>query len=179
MNEINDSVNKLVSKVFDDFSKQVKNEKDLSIVLLKGHLLIEYYLNYVIVVLHDTKERIDNMSFHDKVKLLEQDNCFGKNVIVGLFRFNDVRNNLSHEIDYKVSESAVDSIGFNLGKDYIIEKFEKNCDNPDELKELFLWVIDKMIWRIFLPVFKEIITAKEAKKEKEAKEAKEVKTNSQ
>jgi hypothetical protein len=157
MPEFKPYVYKLIDKVIDDFSKQLSLEKDLSIILLKGHLLIEYYLNYLIILTHDQEKRVDNLSFYEKIEILENDKCIKtRNIIPCLRQLNNVRNNLSHELNYIVSESEIDSIGFLLGKKYIFKKFDIDCHNTTELRELFMWVINKVLFNVFLPIFSAI-----------------------
>ena len=164
-----DEVTKLIRKVVGDFYKKIDKEKDLSVILLKGHLLIEHYLNYLIIVLHDTTERTDKKSFSEKIDILNNDGCLGSHVIASLRKLNDVRNNLSHELNYRLSESEVDRVGFNLGKKYIFRKFSIDCDNDDDLRSLFLFVIDDVLFSVFQPLFKEIL-----KKRKEESENKKI-----
>ncbi len=73
---------------------------------------------------------------------------------------NDLRNSLAHRLDFKISFSEIDTIGFNLGREYVIKKFSNESES---VRSLLLYVIDEISTSVFFPVFDEILKEKHQK----------------
>ena len=54
---------RLFKKHLVDFEKNVQGN-DLATILLKGHLLIEHYLDHIMVLLFDKEAKVHSKSFH-------------------------------------------------------------------------------------------------------------------
>jgi len=147
---------RLINKVLSDFSKHVTNG-DLSEILLKGHLLIEHYLDHIMLLLFDKKAGLKKKSFYDKVSNLKDTDCFEDHeaTIECLFALNRIRNELAHRLDFEVTQSQIDTIGYNLGKDYIVRRYSKDVDT--DKKKLLLWVMDQIIFMVYFPIWKNIV----------------------
>lgn len=141
----------MVDRLIADFSRHVEAETDLTNVLLKGHLLVENYMSSLVVLLYDTELNVSRLSFYDKVKRIEEKKIINPNYVRSLFALNDLRNAIAHELEYKVTESSIDSIGFYLGKEYIIQKH-----THEGSRELLLWALDEIVTWVFYAIFKEI-----------------------
>ncbi|MBP6859089.1 MAG: hypothetical protein KBC69_00485 [Candidatus Magasanikbacteria bacterium] len=163
--ELSPHLEGMVDRMVAKFSKEVAKEKDLAIILLKGHLLIEYYLNHVILY-WDDKARVDGKSFFEKVNLIESKKIFQDNTTVSLHALNKVRNDLSHKLDFSISESEIDRIGFHLGKIYIVEKFKNNPENENYLQRLLMLVLIKLLTKVCLPLFVKMEEEKSVFKDK-------------
>ena len=159
----NPHLDNILKKVVGDFDKRVKAESDISNVLLKGHLLIESLLLEVLAVLNVNEvRRITRLSFHEKVKCLDdqrqsedlKDSSIIKQTIhelaPALFALNDVRNNLSHRIDFQVTESDVDRIGVNSGSAFILQKYESG---HSRVRENLLFCLNRIEERLGLIIF--------------------------
>lgn len=137
----------LVDKLTEDFNDRVKSESDPSYLLLKGHLLIENILQETLAVFDCQKTgRIDRISFHEKTNFLKNLQEY-KDEIKGvsplLYSLNEVRNDLAHNLDFKISESDVNKIGINLGSKYIIKKYEIGHKN---VKEILLFCLNEIVY---------------------------------
>jgi hypothetical protein len=87
--------------------------------------LTEYYLNQFLVITSSEEiVNIDNLSYAQKLQQAEKDKFFRKKTLMLLTRLNKLRNKVGHELEYKLSESDIDSLGYVFGKKYIIDKYE-------------------------------------------------------
>ena len=144
-----------LGKLFDEHTKSISN---LEYMALKGHLLIEYYLNLLLVLKSNPDElkNIEDISFFQKVFKLKdlKLNNLKPWVVDSLFKLNKIRNNLSHSLDYKISETDIDSLGFNLGKKYIHRKL--SIEKISNMQNL-LWVLRVLVLELYKPIATEII----------------------
>jgi hypothetical protein len=90
-------------------SGQLKNINDTQLLILKGHVLIEYTINCYLEAI-SKKENPDFFSrgfrFSDKVRLLEHfgdiSTIYNKTIHEELYQLNDIRNDIAHDLEYKV-----------------------------------------------------------------------------
>lgn len=141
----------LIQKSFDDFATHVA-KGDLSEILLKGHLLAEHYLDHVMLIVFDKEAKVDKKSFYVKIKELQDKNCFREHkvTIACLYSLNKIRNELAHRLDFEVTLSQIDTIGYHLGKEYILRRYRDDKD----IKELLLWSLREIILDIYFPIWK-------------------------
>lgn len=93
----------------EEFRKFVINEftgiRELKVVIIKGHILIEYLLSYYLELLsNDGWNRfLDGSTFHNKVRLLETfgDKNFKKFVNL-ILKYNRIRNDISHYYEWDI-----------------------------------------------------------------------------
>jgi hypothetical protein len=157
----------LVEKIVSDLNSKVKTETEPATILLKGHLLLENLLEEVLAVFDlQKKQKISRLSFYEKIKLLSGTNS-GNNINPNikeacdlLFSLNEVRNNLAHDLNFKISESDINKIGINLGSEYIIKKYEigykKIADN-------LIFLLEKTVRSLGLILFIKIELLKSIK----------------
>ncbi|MHB1118187.1 MAG: hypothetical protein ACYCZ7_01470, partial [Minisyncoccota bacterium] len=72
---INEEARRLIKKQIDDFERHVA-KGDLSEILLKGHLLVEHYLDHAMLLFFDTAAKVHQKSFYEKIRELTGKNCF-------------------------------------------------------------------------------------------------------
>ena len=150
-------IEKFVRKHFKDFEQHIVQEKDLSIILLKGHLLIEYYLEHLVLLFFDKSKKVSKMGFYGKVCALREKNVFNVGVEKHLLELNDVRNSLAHRLDFQISTYEIDKIGYNMGKDYILKKLDLEVGSSNSTKELLIWVISEIASDVYVPVISKVI----------------------
>jgi hypothetical protein len=145
---------RLIKIVLEDFNRHVAKESDLSTILLKGHLLVEYYMDLILVLEYDTDINVDHWSFFQKIRKLDEDKKIGieRSIIHVLYKLNELRNRLAHNLDFKISIFDIDSIGLALGREYIIEKYKTEKD----VRSLTLWVIKNIVGDSFYYIYAEI-----------------------
>ena len=135
------SIKRLFSQHSDEFQQYIEKEKDLSVILLKSHLLIEYYLDHLILLLKENHGNLRRIGFYEKLQILEKQSPFfkkpGGTMLKSLYALNNVRNNLAHQLNFEISQSELDAIGYEIGREYIIEKYKINGDR----RKLLLWLI--------------------------------------
>ncbi len=146
----NAETDRLVSKLFDDFYTHL-NKDSLTEILLKGHLFIEHYLDHIMLLVFDKNAKIDRKSFSAKVTELRDKNCLGEHevAISCLYALNRVRNELAHNLDFEVTIYHIDSIGYNLGREFILLRYSKDIDN----KKLLIWVLRKIVTKVYYPIY--------------------------
>lgn len=163
----NKHLENLLEKIVDDFNSRVKSEKEISNVLLKGHLLVENLLQETLVSF-DLKIGINRISFYEKIKRLSDFNTGEvfiqskiKEVVPVLFSLNETRNNLAHNLDFQVSESDVNRIGLNIGSEFILQKYKTGHSNT---RENLLFCLNHAIYKLGLIMFLQIEEIKDKKK---------------
>ena len=131
-----------------------KTTKHLSVtqsaetMLLRAQLLAEYYVNSLLAFALPIGEGYifsgDKTRFSDKLKKLQNIKLLRENQIEAIIRLNRLRNKFGHEIDYKVTESDLDYLGFCFGKKYFQDKYNLGEDPKVEpFKErLFVLLLD-------------------------------------
>ncbi len=149
------------------FNRHIPKSADLEYIALRAHLLAEYYLNHLLILKCGSHklEDIENLSFYSKVCKLKELNInhLESWVINLLLKLNKIRNNLSHSLEYKISEADIDSLGFSFGKEYIYRKFSINKSDP---KSNFCWILQQIILGLYRPINVEIAIESIKRKEK-------------
>lgn len=169
-----EQIDETLDVIINNFDRHLSNIDDPLIVFLKGHLLIEYYMNQLII-LYDVvsnPHEINKLSFAQKISEIEKhDNLarqnkngkvvFKKETTLNVLRIiNKVRNNLAHELEYTMKESDIDSIGFCLGKDYIYDKYKLRLNegvNEKKISGLLKITLLRFLPQLFSPVVREIV----------------------
>lgn len=151
---------KLIYKQIEDFSKVIESG-DSSSALLKGHLLVEHYLDHIMILIFDKKANVQKKSFYIKVSELKQTKCFHEHetTIACLFALNKVRNEMAHQLDFKITRSQIDSIGYFLGKEYILKRYNPEYDE----RKLLLWVLDEVVFLVYFTIYWKITSSSEKK----------------
>jgi hypothetical protein len=146
---------KLIDGHFDDISNKVYNIKkynDPDLTIIKAHLVCEYYIDQFIILKKNDEDDIhlSDMTFNYKItKFLDQNDSEEKKVFRKLNRLNKLRNSISHELDYSIRESDVDSIGVMIGREYIFKKYK----SQNNLSELLFFVLENVISSISFLVY--------------------------
>ena len=97
-------------------------------VVLRTHLLTEYYLERVIrACLKRGDKLVDSggLSFGNKLSVVEALDAVPDDVVTSLRNLNRVRNRCAHEFDRSISVADVDQIGGPFGKDYT--QLKRDC----------------------------------------------------
>ena len=86
------------------------NKKDLDLILLKGHLLLEVVLDTALTRMDANDPK--NLSFYRKVEILEK--CHSLNdkkvqvIIKSLKDLNKLRNELAHEFHFEIANANIE-----------------------------------------------------------------------
>src|SRR5690242_5923256 len=109
---------------FDKFTAAVLKAKDPVTMLLRCHLLAEYYMDILMATEIRRGDIIVDKRFHfsEKLTIIEALDVIPKEIVDSLRNLNSVRNHCSHVLDYKFSEEDIDKIGRPFGKRYTASK---------------------------------------------------------
>jgi uncharacterized protein YutE (UPF0331/DUF86 family) len=138
----------------DSFSSQIEknlpSDSSMTLIVLKGHLLAEHQINHLLKLCSENEDiNVEDKTFSEKVDLLDTESSLDQKELKALTNLNKLRNNLAHELNYQVSESDIDSIGFPLGRGYVIKKFdifdEHNGSREEALKPLLCSTLVKVV----------------------------------
>ncbi len=124
---MNNSFKKIREAEEEDYKKIKNILEDLpkdSIFALKATLLIEKYIDDLIVVSFKRGDRILQSRFYllDKVMVLHSAEILPEKIVTSIKQINNLRNKFAHELNYSITERDVDLIGLPLGKRYLTMK---------------------------------------------------------
>lgn len=121
------------------FMKVVNPKLDPILMILKALLLAEYYIDQLISLEIPRGDIIldNNFTFAQKLTILKSLDIMDHNLWDSLNALNKLRNRGAHDMEYKISETDIDKIGFSQGKDYS-ELKEKHSQNKKTLLHLTL-----------------------------------------
>lgn len=150
----------LIIKLTNDFKNHVSSQSDLSVVLLKGHLLIEYFLNQLIII-NDLQTNVSTAGFKQKIDELKSKSIIDQTLCKHLERLNKTRNDMAHTISFELNESNIDSLGYTFGKEYVLKKYEIG---PENLKDQLVWILDEILVQVVILIHLKIKKIKAEKK---------------
>lgn len=125
------------TKISGDFEKifdlgnmnSLINSNDEIAIMLRGHLILEEFLNLWATKITDTNDLFSDNFYTFKIKLSLAEKLGFRNDFVKCFdAINKLRNKLSHKIGYKISGSELESIKAlvdNIGMDNLFYKCEQ------------------------------------------------------
>jgi len=120
------------------------------VLIIKSHLICEYYLNQILILKGIcSADQINNLSFSEKnEKALDKNIIIEKSSYDALKILNKLRNKVGHELEYVLSESDVDSLGFIQGKEYILNKYDFET-LAEQLRDTLTDVVINIAVRLF------------------------------
>lgn len=110
----------------DDFMRRfmdtIKSEEPV-LIILKCHLLSEYYLNELLMSQLPRSDHIINshraqFGYMQKLCIIDAMQIIPNDYVDSLTQLNKVRNNCGHESQYTVTEKDIDNIGTPFGLKY-------------------------------------------------------------
>lgn len=137
--------------------KFLSKEKPSDVLIIKSHLICEYYINQILIVKGVcVAKEINKLTFFDKVnKSFDTNVPEQKNIHEKMIGLNKLRNKVGHELEYILSESDVDTLGYITGKEYVLEKY----DYP-EIEDLLRNTLVMIVIDISMHLFQIISTEK-------------------
>jgi len=145
-----EEIKKHIRVLQDKIDKFLDKGKPSDILIIKSHLICEYYINQILILkeICNAKELFE-LKFSEKVtKAL--DNSKEKQKIIGskINALNKLRNKVGHELEYVLSEADIDNLGYRDGKEYILDKYEHS-----NLEDLLRSVLKKIVIDLGLFLF--------------------------
>ncbi len=139
-----DYISKHVKMAKAKIVKFLPRESPSDVLIIKSHLICEYYINQILI-LKDicSAKQINKLTFYDKLqKSFNLDDKDQRKMFERIERLNKLRNKVGHELEYILSESDVDNLGYIVGKEYILEKYDFETLSDLLRNTLLLLVID-------------------------------------
>lgn len=141
----------------DKLIKFLINGTSPDILIIKSHLICEYYLNQILILKEIcSANNINTMVFAEKNnKALDQSVLNEKLSYDSLKILNNLRNKVGHELEYVLSESDIDNLGFLRGKNYILDKY-----SFETLSDQLRSILTDVVIDIAMVLFKLVETEK-------------------
>ncbi len=115
-------------------------ELDPELIVLKGHLVSERYIERFIKLFLLKGKSILNkgrLSYIQKLELMDSFGIIQDDLIACLRQLNKLRNKMAHKLDYEMTMKDIDSIGNPMDNTYVRFKEERG----DDLKNLLCTVV--------------------------------------
>jgi hypothetical protein len=119
-----------ITDLIGKIDKFLSDEKPADILIIKAHLLCEYYVNQLLVFREKcSHQELESLTFNQKIN--KAFNLSDKKEKVSFDytnKLNKLRNKVGHELEYSLSESDIDTLGYVQGKEYILNKYDHETD---------------------------------------------------
>ncbi|MGO2496794.1 MAG: hypothetical protein ACTH6I_02125 [Vibrio litoralis] len=116
------------------FESSIRNESDPTMQVLKAHLFAENAFENLIALQLPRGDKVverGNLSFHQKLVLIDALNIVPDNVISSFRFLNKIRNQFAHDLDASVTHNDLLKLGSPLGKKFT--EYRKESAGDDEL----------------------------------------------
>ena len=143
-------LSKHITPLREKLSKFLAQDKPTDVLIIKAHLICEYYLNQILIIKESCNaNELNRISFSQKnERALNRENQFERQSSDSLRILNRIRNRVGHELEYVLSEADVDALGYVQGKEYILRKYDSS-----DLSALLRWVLIIIATDIALVLF--------------------------
>jgi hypothetical protein len=128
------------------------------VLIIKSHLICEYYLNQILLIKELCESnQMRRLTFFDKTqKAFDLSNDFEKFIYRRVKALNDIRNKTGHELEYILTESDVDDLGYVTGKKYVLKKYDF-----DNIQKTLHYILVDTVLDVSLCLFELISKEKE------------------
>ncbi|MDE1259014.1 hypothetical protein [Vibrio aestuarianus] len=119
------------------FESSIKNENDPTMLVLKVHLFAENIFENLIALKLPRGDRLvdkGNLSFHQKLTLVDALNIVPDEVISSFRFLNKLRNQFAHDLDAQITHNDLVKLGSPLGKVFTKYRIESTGDDSKLLK---------------------------------------------
>jgi hypothetical protein len=128
----------------------LSSSQSSDVLIIKAHLICEYYLNQILLVKEvcDSNEMRKLSFFEKSQKAFDLNNAREKLIYRKVKALNDIRNKTGHELEYTLTESDVDELGYVDGKEYVFKKYDF-----DEIEKTLHYILINTVLDISLFLF--------------------------
>jgi hypothetical protein len=125
------------------FTKTILPDSDPVSMILKCHLLAEFYLDRLINIMMPRGDIIteSRFQFSEKLKIIDALDILNKKIIDSLGKLNSIRNDCSHVLDYIISETDIEKLGMCFRDDYLIDKKQHGSDQKKLLRMVLMSIM--------------------------------------
>jgi hypothetical protein len=130
-------------KGFDKFQQAIGSENDPTMLVLRAHLFSENLLERLLTFKLPRGDKIvegGNLSYHQKLVLVDALDCVPDPVVSSLRNLNKLRNQCAHELDKKITDGDITKVGSPLGKIFTRLKREANFEEVALLRSVIGYV---------------------------------------
>jgi len=133
------------------FIKATQPELDEVTMILRCHLLAEYYLDKLIVAFLPRGDILTDgnrakFMFNDKLTIISSFSIFSQHLIDSLYKLNSIRNTCGHELEYTVTENDINKIGNPFGIEYL--KLKEKNKGKNLLQATLMLLIARIDYRV-------------------------------
>lgn len=154
-------------EVFKRLMKTLKDDTNSRLLstTLRFHLLIEYYIDRILIEnMKGGYKLIDsNFSFSQKILLVDSLQVLNDSVLISIKNLNKLRNKCAHDIDYSICEKDIEIIGRPFGKDYM--EFAKRYLGRDLKTDKDPHFLDAFLLNTYVLLLKKLTEFVEIKKD--------------
>lgn len=132
-----------VKKEHEKFRESIGGETDPVMLILRAHLYSENLLERLIGVKLPRGDKVidnGNLTYNQKLILVEAFDCLEDAIISSLKNLNKLRNQCAHELQKKITEVDVTKIGSSLGKEFTRFKREAKFDQATLLRSVIDYI---------------------------------------
>lgn len=132
-----------IKKEFERFQQAIGSENDPTMLVLRAHLYSENLLERLINFKLPRGDKIiesANLSYHQKLVLVESLDCLPDSVVSVLRNLNKLRNQCAHELDKKIADGDVMRVGGQLGRNFTRMKREAKFEGTVLLRKVIDYV---------------------------------------
>jgi hypothetical protein len=130
-------------KEFEKFKQAIGSENDPTMLVLRAHLFSENLLERLITFNLPRGDKViesGNLSYHQKLVLIEALDRLPDSIISTLRNLNKLRNQCAHELDKKITDGDITRIGSPLGKEFTRFKREAKFEESVLLRKVIDYV---------------------------------------
>lgn len=130
-------------KEFEKFKQAIGTETDPTMLVLRAHLFSENLLERLLTFKLPRGDKLiesGNLSYHQKLVLVDSLDCLPDAIISALRNLNKLRNQCAHELDKKITDGDVTRVGSPLGKDFTRFKKDAKFDEAVLLRKVIDYV---------------------------------------
>lgn len=119
-----------IADLIKKINKFLSDEKPADILIIKAHLLCEYYINQLLIFREKcSHQELESLTFSQKINKTFSLNDKNEKISFDYInKLNKLRNKVGHELEYSLSESDIDALGYVQGKEYIVNKYDHETD---------------------------------------------------
>jgi hypothetical protein len=120
MSDDTETVDLFIARECEKIGKLCWSQRDPQLILLRAHLLIEHYMERLILMYLEKGEKVIHKRCHfaRKLDLVEALDAVSERGCHAIRKLNEVRNSMVHKMYYEIANSDLDEIGKPFGKDF-------------------------------------------------------------
>lgn len=152
---------------FDRYHSALGTETDPVMMVLRGHLYSENLLERLIIIKLPRGDKVvesGNLTYHQKLILVEAFACVSDAITSSLRNLNKLRNQCAHDLQKRIADSDITRVGSALGKTYTKFKRDANFDDAMLLRRIIDYLIGYLTASCFSFEHPEVLVSEASQK---------------